>query len=148
MEDEAEIFEGLISQFLLSFDKLSRSETPLELIHNTTRWAAVVATTSIAVNSDKPFASTSSDKANANPKKKAKEDELIGPSRRPLSSEEDGSVIIVPPRLPPGSGVVDEDDEPVIGPPRPPPVGDGEDEPMVGLPRPPHFYMESNSDKD
>ncbi|XP_011080128.1 WD repeat-containing protein 70 [Sesamum indicum] len=159
MEDEAEIFEGLRSQFPLSFGKQSKSETPLELIHNATRRAAAAATTSTAVNSDKPSASTSSDKANAfpslsssskgwldslknsnprNPKKKAKEDELIGPPRRPVSS--DGTAIIGPPRPPPGSGVVDEDDEPVIGPPRPRPGGDGDDdddEPMVGPPRPP-----------
>ncbi|KAL0459344.1 UNVERIFIED_CONTAM: WD repeat-containing protein 70 [Sesamum latifolium] len=172
MEDEAEIFEGLRSQFPLSFGKQSKSETPLELIHNATRRATAAATTSTAVNSDKPSASTSSDKANAfpslsssskgwldslknsnprNPKKKAKEDELIGPPRPPASSEEDGPAIIGPPRPPPGSGVVDEDDEPVIGPPRPRPGGDGEDdddEPIVGPPRPPPGRMESDSDED
>ncbi|KAK4418450.1 WD repeat-containing protein 70 [Sesamum alatum] len=186
MEDEAEIFEGLRSQFPLSFGKQSKSETPLELIHNATRRA-----TAAAVNSDKPSASTSSDRANAfpslsssskgwldslknsnprNPKKKAKEDELIGPPRRPVSSEEDGPAIIGPPRPPPGSGVVDEDDELVIGPPRPPPGGGGEDDdepmvgpprpppgrdgeddddgPVIGPPRPPPGHMESDSDED
>ncbi|KAK4420076.1 hypothetical protein Salat_2420500 [Sesamum alatum] len=67
MEDEAEIFEGLRLQFPLSFNKQSKSETPLELIHNTTRRATAAAAYSTVVSLDKLSTSTSTDKANGFP---------------------------------------------------------------------------------
>ncbi|KAK6164367.1 hypothetical protein DH2020_001231 [Rehmannia glutinosa] len=190
MEDEADIYDGIRSQFPLSFGKQSKSQTPLELIHNATRRNTSAAATSTAVNSasDKPSASNKTNALpslsgsskdwldsfnNSNPKSSKKngdEDRKIGPPRLPAGLEEDGQMMVGPPRPPPGSGVEDEDepvigpprppprsgiedddDEPVIGPPRPPPGGDVEDDddgPTIGPPRPPPGQIESDSDED
>ncbi|KAK6164345.1 hypothetical protein DH2020_001209 [Rehmannia glutinosa] len=159
MEDEADIYDGIRSQFPLSFGKQSKSQTPLELIHNATRRNTSAAATSTAVNSasDKPSASNKTNVLpslsgsskdwldsfkNPNPKSSKKngdEDRKIGPPRPPAGLEEDGQTMVGPPGPPPGSGVEDED-EPVIGPPRPPPrsgIEDYDDEPVIGPPRPP-----------
>ncbi|KAI3449835.1 hypothetical protein Pfo_006500 [Paulownia fortunei] len=170
MEDEADIYDGIRSQFPLSFGKQSKSQTSLELIHNATRRTTSAADTSAGVNSasDKPsvsnktaaFPSLSGSSKdwldslkNSNPrnsKKNVNEDKLIGPARPPAGLDEDGQMMIGPPRPPPGRDVEDED-EPAIGPPRPHPGGDGEDDddvPMIGPPRPPSGQIESDSDED
>lgn len=167
--DEAAIYDGIRSQFPSSFGKQSKSQTPLELIHNATR--RTTAATSAAVNSanDKPsaskktnaFASLSSSSKdwldslkNSNPrnsKKNGDEDKLVGPPRPPAGLVEDDDMIVGPPRPPPGSDAGDEDDEPLIGPPRPPPGGNSEDDddgPMIGPPRPPRGQVDSDSDED
>ncbi|KAG8389140.1 hypothetical protein BUALT_Bualt02G0198200 [Buddleja alternifolia] len=176
-EDEAEIYDGIRSQFPLSFGKQSKSQTPLESVHNATRrtTTAAAASTSTSVNSsghDKPSASTSSDNINAfpslsssskswldslkNPNPSSKNSKpLIGPSRPPVGLDEGGQ-IMGPPRAPNRNEVEDEDedDEPTIGPPRPPPGGDGEDDddgddaPMIGPPRPPPGAVETDSEEE
>ncbi|KAK6164377.1 hypothetical protein DH2020_001241 [Rehmannia glutinosa] len=170
MEDEADIYDGIRSQFPLSFGKQSKSQTPLELIHNATRRNTSAAATSTAVNSasDKPSASNKTNALpslsgsskdwldsfkNSNPKSSKNngdEDRKIGPPRPPAGLEEDGQMMVGPPRPPPGSGVEDED-EPVTGPTRPPPrsgIEDDDDEPVIGPPRPPPGQIESDSDED
>ncbi|KAJ4851344.1 hypothetical protein Tsubulata_005717 [Turnera subulata] len=122
MEDEeGEIYDGIRAQFPLTFGKQSQSQTPLELIHNSTRRAAP-------------------QNPNPNPQ--------IGPPRPPpelpfsgppppppagssAAPDEDEDVMVGPPPPPPGADSGDEDDDgPMIGPPRPPPAqaSDSEDE--------------------
>lgn len=156
MEDEAEVYDGVRAQFPLTFGKQSKSQTPLEVIHNATRRSATT-----AASRDNLSASTSDEKANAfpslsssskqwlesfknpnprNSKKNDKEGKLFGPPRPPHvgEGEDDDAPIIGPPRSIPG-GVSEDDGEPMVGPPRPPPGGDaeGDDETMIGPPRPP-----------
>ncbi|KAL3647680.1 hypothetical protein CASFOL_008648 [Castilleja foliolosa] len=164
MEDEAEIYDGIRSQFPLSFGKQSKSQTPLELIHNATRRTTGdedVDKASASVKSNAlPSVSKSSDdwldsfkSSNPkNPKRNGAGGKLIGPSRPPTILEEDEEMIVGPPRPTPGRGVEDEDDVPVIGPPRPP-SGSGikdedEDVPVIGPPRPPPGGDVEDDDED
>ncbi|CAA2999504.1 WD repeat-containing 70 [Olea europaea subsp. europaea] len=168
MEDEAEIHDGIRAQFPLTFGKQSKSQTPLEAIHNATRRPDA------AVSSVKPPLSTSNNKTNdlpsissssrawldslKNPKRnprssvginenlknRAKEDELVGPPRPPVDEDEE---TIGPPR-PPGSYEEEEEggDGAMIGPPRPLGGDVEDDEPIIGPPRPPPDPAESDSD--
>ncbi|KAK3007565.1 hypothetical protein RJ639_014411 [Escallonia herrerae] len=152
MEDEAEIYKGIRAQFPISFGKQSKSQTPLELIHNATRrttttTAPAAGTTTPAVDGE-PSSSkgipslSSSSKAwldsvkNPNPRNK---DLPIGPTRPAPDSgqgNEDEGEMIGPPRPPPVAE--EEDEDGMIGPPRPPPIAEEEDEGvlMIGPPRP------------
>lgn len=166
MDDEAEMYDGIRAQFPLSFGKQSKSQTPLELIHNTTRRSTVSAAFD-ASNSEpgvKPSTSTSDSKNDVfpplsssskawlesvrkpNPKSKIggnsdggrNQSKLIGLPRPPV---DEAGPIIGHDCLPPGSYA---GDGPEIGPPRPPSGGyveDGNDDDGDGLeigpPRPP-----------
>ncbi|KAL6505292.1 hypothetical protein OROGR_025109 [Orobanche gracilis] len=155
MDDDADIYDGIRSQFPLSFGKQSNSQTPLELIHNATRRNTGASTGSTAVIStgDKDYATNkanalaslssssrvwleSSKNSNPNNSKKGNDGEIFGPSRPPVGLK-DREMKVGPPSE---SLVVDEDDETVIGPRRPPPGGGADhenDEPVIGPPRPP-----------
>ncbi|KAL3828101.1 hypothetical protein ACJIZ3_016903 [Penstemon smallii] len=176
MEDEAEIYDGMRAHFPMAFGKQSKSQTPLELIHNATRRTTTIGT-SAADSADKPSASPSNIKSNdfpslsssskawldtlKNPNPKSKvggssnnsgnESKLIGPPRPPVQSDEDGQMI-GPPRPPPGGiGDVEDDEETIIGPPGPPSgvVGEEDDDsPTIGPPRPPPGPIETDSEDD
>ncbi|KAK2986347.1 hypothetical protein RJ640_026611 [Escallonia rubra] len=148
MEDEAEIYEGIRAQFPISFGKQSKSQTPLELIHNATRRTTTTPAVDDEPSSSKDIPSlSSSSKAwldsvkNPNPRNK---DLQIGPTRPVPDSgqgnEEDEGEMIGPPRPPPIAEDEDEDEDEdgMIGPPRLPPIAEDEDEsvPMIGPPRP------------
>ncbi|XP_076934133.1 uncharacterized protein LOC143600281 [Bidens hawaiensis] len=121
MEDE----EGIRAQFPLSFGKKSKSQTPIESIHNATR-RQTNDSSSNNKTKDTPFPSLSSsswlNSLRKNPKP-SDDDVPIGPPRPPPSEEDDA--MIGPPPPAPDS---DNDDEHVIGPPRPPPASDTDDE--------------------
>lgn len=159
MDDEADIHEGIRAQFPMSFGKKSKSQTPLEHVHNSTRRTTGAAATSTAANdaskNANAFPSLSSSSQdwinsfrNSNPRNSNGDgDRLFGPPRpQPVTEEEDEKMIGPPPV---SGGVVDE--EPQIGPPRPPP-GKAEDEDddgaMIGPPRPPLGALDTDSDED
>ncbi|GER24974.1 WD repeat-containing protein [Striga asiatica] len=155
MEDDADVYDGIRSQFPLSFGKQLKSQKPLELIHNATR-----RTTGASASDSAGGKASAPDKTNAlpslskssqdwidsfkssnpkNSKRASDEDRVIGPSRPQVGLEEEGDRMVGPPRPPPGSRPEDEDGGPVIGPPRPSPNGvEGDDDELViGPPRPP-----------
>ncbi|KDP26452.1 hypothetical protein JCGZ_17610 [Jatropha curcas] len=165
MEDDAEIYDGIRAQFPLTFGKQSKSQTPLEQIHNSTRRTTVdplnKTTPAAADKSDNAFPSLSSSskawlhtvrtskkpnpKATAGPPRPPPDnldgDDSIGPPRPPPgladeADDDDNEVMVGPPRPPLFDN--DHDDGVMIGPPRPPPVDDDEDDGvMIGPPRPP-----------
>ena len=154
MDDEADIYEGVRAQFPLSFGKQSKSQTPLELVHNATRRTTGASSTSTAAN-DKPSAS-------AFPSLSSSSQDWINSFRNsnPRNSSRDGGVgkLIGPPRPPavldkedemPIGGAGNEDEEPRIGPPRPlPGKAENDDEPTIGPPRPPSGKAEDGDDND
>ncbi|CAL1357106.1 unnamed protein product [Linum trigynum] len=155
MEDEAEIYDGARAQFPLTFGKQSKSQTPLEQIHNATRRSATAATASN--ESDKKSSSSKPSSEPVSPKPR------IGPSRPPQSlansdsnreeDDDDRDVPVGPPPPPPGQTVDDDDDgEAMVGPPRPPlrAVDDSDDDDgeMVGPPRPTAPVSDSDEDED
>ncbi|KAG8640267.1 hypothetical protein MANES_13G038900v8 [Manihot esculenta] len=147
MEDEGEIYDGTRAQFPLTFGKQSKSQTPLEQIHNATRRPTPPSTASDDKSNAFPSLSSSS-KAwldslrtsktpNPNPtigpsppnsSPHDNEDVIIGPPRPPagfsnaVEDDEDGKVMVGP------SGDDDDDDSVMIGPPRPPPSRDSDSE--------------------
>ncbi|KAL5562025.1 hypothetical protein UlMin_031772 [Ulmus minor] len=169
MEDEAEIYDGTRAQFPLTFGKRSKSQTPLELIHNSTRRTSNPpeksgSSSSSAKDSGLPSISSSSKtwlnslrnpkSSNPNPSEDG-EATMVGPPRPPAAEDEDGGVMDGPPRPPPGlgsgDGEEDDDGDGMIGPPRP--SGDGlvqsdDDEEIIGPPRPPPGSNLSDSDED
>ncbi|XP_074268443.1 uncharacterized protein LOC141591854 [Silene latifolia] len=94
MEDEAENHDGIRAHFPLSFGKQSKSQTPLEVIHNTT------------LRSQPP---------NLNPNPKLTDDDLaIGPPPPPPSADDDDDdEPLVGPPPPPrvGAEVTDDEDD-------------------------------------
>lgn len=161
MDDEADIYEGVRAQFPLSFGKQTKSQTPLELVHNATR-------RNTAANDGKPSASekttslpslSSSSQEwinsvrNSNPRNSSRDgDGLVGPPRPPAGPEEEDEKMIGPPPGSGGAGDGDEDEEAPIGPPRPP-SGKGDDDnggdgTSIGPPRPPPGALETDSDED
>ncbi|WCJ38231.1 WD repeat-containing protein 70 [Euphorbia peplus] len=135
-EDEGEIYDGSRAQFPLSFGKQSKSQTPLELIHNTTRRT----TTTSAAATDFPSLSSSSKQWIHHSLRSPKI-----PNPNVSIPRDDADVHVGPPRPPPGvDGQAEDDDDGVmVGPPRPPPTDDDDDddddeeEEMIGPPRPP-----------
>ncbi|GAV84173.1 WD40 domain-containing protein [Cephalotus follicularis] len=104
-EDEGEIYDGVRAQFPLTFGKQSKSQTPLEAIHNSTR------------------RHTSAPNPNPNPP--------IGPPLQITNADDDdddGQAMIGPPRPPPPQLNSEEEDDVMVGPPRPPPDSDDEEE--------------------
>ncbi|KAJ6674377.1 GASTRULATION DEFECTIVE PROTEIN 1-RELATED [Salix viminalis] len=132
-EEEAEVYDGVRAQFPLTFGKQSKSQTPLEKIHNTTIRKAPPTSAANAEAQSTSFPSLSSSS-------KAGLDSLphvsIGPPRpqaRDVDEEEDGEVMVGPPRPP--LGLVDDDDDDedgvMIGPLRPPAPADSDEEDLL-----------------
>ncbi|KAG6403119.1 hypothetical protein SASPL_135336 [Salvia splendens] len=123
----------------------SKSQTPLELIHNTSR-----RTSSISAN-DTPSASN---KIDAFPSLSTSSQDWINSFRNsnPRNSNRGGDVaaLIGPPRPPAVLDEEDEDEDSRIGQPRPPPgaAGDDDDGLTIGPPRPPPGSTDSDEDKD
>ncbi|KAK2363932.1 Transducin/WD40 repeat superfamily protein [Trifolium repens] len=127
MEEEGEIYDGVRAEFPLSFGKQSKSQTPLETIHNATR-----RTSSAVPNSKTPndFPSISSS------------------SKEWLHSVRSSTNPTPPPPL--------HDDSPLVGPPPPPPHDNGEDDDdnddddgeMIGPPPPPPGSNLDDSDAE
>ncbi|KAF7818481.1 WD repeat-containing protein 70 [Senna tora] len=162
MEDEADIFDGIRAQFPLTFGKQSKSQTPLESIHNATRRSTSNLTSKPSSSSSSNPSTTTSDSKNAddlpslsssskawlvsirnsknqNPSPDSTADRggassMMGPPRPPpaVDSDEDGGVMVGPPRPP----EVEEDGGAMIGPPRPPvglgPSEEGDEDDEVG----------------
>lgn len=124
MEEEGEIYDGVRAQFPLSFGKQTKSQTPLEAIHNATRRSAPT-----------PTPTSNSKTANDFPSLSSSSKEWltsIRPSTNPTPppppiQEDDGPLVGPPP--PPAQDDDDDDDGEMIGPPPPPPVSnlDGSD---------------------
>lgn len=136
-DDPAEIYDGIRAEFPLSFGKQSKSQTPLEAIHNTTRRNQSLhqqppsSSSSAADANDLPSLSSSSKSwlnslrsakiPNPNPNPNDSDASLIGPPRPPQpnsAAEDDGDALIGPPPPPPGGAESDDDGE-MIGPPAP-----------------------------
>lgn len=165
MEDESEIYDGIRAQFPLSFGKQTKSQAPLEQIHNSTRRNSINSSTAAASSSeskdsskikknDNPFLSISSSS-------KAWLESLKNPNRDTSTADVDAftnsppnDVEVGPPRPPlEAHSDFDEDEDAVIGPP-PPPTGQdeekGEEEEdgvaMIGPPRPRQTGEEEEED--
>ncbi|XP_004493837.1 uncharacterized protein [Cicer arietinum] len=116
MEDEGEIYDGTRAQFPLSFGKQSKSQTPLETIHNATRRPP-------SAPNDFPSISSSSKEwlhslrppKNPTPPPSSpplKQDSpLVGPPPPPPHNEDDDGEMIGPPPPPSGSNLDDSDSE-------------------------------------
>lgn len=165
MADEADVYEGVRAQFPLSFGKQSKSQTPLELVHNATRRTTTGASATSTAANDKPSASKKADAfpslssssqdwissfKNSNPRKSSRDGgvgTLVGPPRPPAGLDEEDEKMIGPPPGRGGSG--DGDEEHLIGPPRPPPgKAEDDDGPTIGPPRPPPGNAEDDDDDD
>ncbi|MCL7037440.1 hypothetical protein MKW94_006202 [Papaver nudicaule] len=142
MEDEGEVYDGVRAQFPLSFGKITKSQTPLEVIHKTTRRNLEAPST---INNEQPCSSkTWLPHLTTNPKPNSRQS--IGPPDIGHPSEPSTK----------GSNVEEEEEEEeedegdMIGPPPPPPgLNDGDDddeEDMVGPPRPPPSNMEDEDE--
>lgn len=148
-DDEAEIYDGIRAEFPLTFGKQSKSQTPLETIHNATRRSTnslQQQPSSSAKPNDLPSLSSSS---------KTWLNSLRTPKRSPNPNPNDSDApLIGPPRPPPpgpASGDEDDDDDVLIGPPPPPPSGPAEsddDGEMIGPPAPPAGSNMGDSDSD
>lgn len=145
-DDEAEIYDGIRAEFPLTFGKQSKSQTPLETIHNATRRSTnslQQQPSSSAKPNDLPSLSSSS---------KTWLNSLRTPKPNPNPNDSDAP-LIGPPRPPPtgpASGNGDDDDV-LIGPPPPPPSGPAEsddDGEMIGPPPPPAGSNMGDSDSD
>lgn len=173
MDDESEMYGGIRAQFPLSFGKQTKSHTPLEQIHSSTRRTSATSAPDAKVSSssssssssaagtikssnDKPFPSLSSSsqawlQSLKNPNTNRNRDGT--PEGDPIKSDsQQDDVVVGPPRPPPHE--VDSDDV-MIGPPRPQAGNQEEDEddddddddrPLIGPPRPPPSSVESDSE--
>lgn len=165
-DDDAEIYDGIRAHFPLTFGKQSKSQTPLEAIHNSTRRQS---SSSIKSNQPSTASPTFVDGSSSNdiPSMSSSSKDWHTSVRtsknpNPNSSATVSDVIngisgdfVGPPRMPcvPGSDVVEveEDDGQMIGPPRPPaelsPIEeDDEDGGMIGPPAPPPGSQLDDSD--
>lgn len=134
MEEEAEIYDGMRAHFPLTFGKQSKSQTPLEVIHNATRRGPSKEKdlNTIKAKPDLPSLSSSSKSwlqslRKPNPNSTPSGDEPSIEPSRPLqkSEDEDDGVMVGPPPPPAGGGSEDgdedeDDDGVMIGPPPPP----------------------------
>ncbi|PNX95196.1 WD repeat-containing protein 70-like [Trifolium pratense] len=122
MEEEGEIYDGVRAEFPLSFGKQSKSQTPLETIHNATRRTSSSALPNSKTPNDFPSISSSSKewlhsvRSSKNPTPPPPlhdDDSLVGPPPPPPHNEEedDDGEMIGPPPPPPGSNLDDSDDE-------------------------------------
>ncbi|EEF35809.1 nucleotide binding protein, putative [Ricinus communis] len=154
-EDEADIYDGIRAHFPLTFGKQSKSQTPLEVIHNSTRRP----TATVIKNTDKSnsFPSLSSSSKEWLNSLRTSKDPNPSPAIPLPPSASNANVSIGhprPPLLPPSDDDDDDDDgsEVMVGPPRPPPPAaaaaddDGESV-MIGPPLPPPT-QNSDSEED
>ncbi|XP_062021560.1 uncharacterized protein LOC133738124 [Rosa rugosa] len=132
-DDAAEIYDGARAEFPLTFGKQSKSQTPLETIHNTTRRNQNLQQQQRQPppsSADLPSLSSSSKTwlnslrtaktPNTNPNPSDSDATLIGPPRPPQpnsASDDDGDALIGPP--PPSGSAESDDDGEMIGPPAP-----------------------------
>ncbi|KAL1350151.1 hypothetical protein HN51_014301 [Arachis hypogaea] len=157
MEDEADIYDGVRAQFPLSFGKQSKSQTPLEAIHNATRRSNTnpppPPSSSSSSSSSKPAT------ASALPSLSSSSKEWLNSLRSsknptPTLADRGGGSEIGPPPPPPPTAEDDNDDGAMVGPPPPPPPGVGsgadedEDDDMIGPPPPPSGNNLSSDDDD
>lgn len=165
MEDEAEVYDGVRAQFPLSFGKQTKSQTPLEVIHNTTRRNSESSTDNNKTN-QLPFISSSSKAWLTNLRKSPNPNsrQPIGPPNLGHASEkshsenlsyESGKTPVETTITTENSILEDDDGGQMVGPPPPPPSsnldvddddeGDGE---MIGPPPPPSNMEEEDEDED
>ncbi|KAG5232226.1 hypothetical protein OIU76_004930 [Salix suchowensis] len=162
-EEEAEVYDGVRAQFPLTFGKQSKSQTPLEKIHNTTIRKAPPTSAANAEAQSTSFPSLSSsskaglDSLRPTPKSSSNPTLSLGPpppqstgsnsfvahvsigpprpQARDVDEEEDGEVMVGPPRPPPGLANDDDDDDDedgvMIGPLRPPAPADSDEEDLL-----------------
>lgn len=130
----SEIYDGMRAHFPLTFGKQSKSQTPLEVIHNATRRGPSKEKdlNTIKAKPDLPSLSSSSKSwlqslRKPNPNSTPSGDEPSIEPSRPLqkSEDEDDGVMVGPPPPPAGGGSEDgdedeDDDGVMIGPPPPP----------------------------
>ncbi|CAL5193895.1 unnamed protein product [Lathyrus oleraceus] len=125
MEEDGEMYDGARAEFPLSFGKQSKSQTPLETIHNATRRSVPNSKTA----NDFPSISSS--------------------SKQWLQSVRSSKNPTLPP--PPPSPPL-HDEAPLVGPPPPPPHNEEEEEEddgdMIGPPPPPPGSNLDDSDSD
>ena len=153
MEDEADIYEGVRAQFPLTFGKQSKSQTPLEAIHNATRRSDPNLTS-------KPSSSSKTTTTSGLPSLSSSSKEWLNSlrsSKNPtprFTADRGGGSEIGPPPPPPQAEDSERDDDGVMaGPPPPPPgVGSGADEDedgeMIGPPPPPPGSNLSSDEDD
>ncbi|XP_057438470.1 uncharacterized protein LOC130730471 [Lotus japonicus] len=115
MEEDGEIYDGARAQFPLSFGKQSKSQTPLEAIHNATRRSNSKTTTDFP-----PVSSSSKEWLSS-----------LRPSKNPTAppppeQEDDDGPLVGPPPPPPSQQQPDDDGE-MFGPPPPPPASNFND---------------------
>ncbi|KAF9669772.1 hypothetical protein SADUNF_Sadunf14G0142300 [Salix dunnii] len=158
-EEEAEVYDGVRAQFPLTFGKQSKSQTPLEKIHNTTIRKAPPASAANAEAQSTSFPSLSSsskaglDSLRPTPKSSSNPTPSLGPpppqsigsnsfvahgsigppqpQAHGVDDEDDGEVMVGPPRPPPGLADDEEDDDVMIGPLRPPEPADSDEEDLL-----------------
>ncbi|KAI3742490.1 hypothetical protein L1987_60174 [Smallanthus sonchifolius] len=132
MEDDSEN-DGIRSLLPVSFGKKSKSQTPVESIHNATRRPTTPINDSpSSSNKNTPFPALSSsskswlNSVQKNPKPTTLNDYdvPIGPPPPPPSSDGEDDAMIGPPRPMPA----DSDDESIIGPPLPPAGSDSDED--------------------
>ncbi|WJX79109.1 hypothetical protein P8452_62260 [Trifolium repens] len=113
MEEEGEIYDGVRAEFPLSFGKQSKSQTPLETIHNATRRSS----SAVPNSNDFPSISSSS--------KEWLHSVRSSKNPTPPPPLHDDSPLVGPPPPPPHNNHEeeedDDDDDEMIGPPPPPP---------------------------
>lgn len=135
-EEEGDIYSGVRAQFPLSFGKQSKSQTPLEAIHNATR----------RNNSNNPNPKPLKTNLNLNSNGKEKHLPSLSSSSKEWLSSLRSSKNPTPPPPP-------HPDDVIVGPPPPPPPGshDDDDREMIGPPPPPpasNLSSDEDSDQD
>lgn len=136
MDEEADIFDGIRAHFPLTFGKQSKSQTPLETIHNATRRHDKPSSSSHSPsNTNKDFPSlSSSSQASLHPVKNS----------NPNLYEPNSNIDNAPPPPHPSDSANDE----MIGPPRPPLPDTDDDGPVIGPPRPPMDLLGSDTEDE
>ncbi|XP_027350623.1 WD repeat-containing protein 70 isoform X2 [Abrus precatorius] len=129
MDEEGDIYDGVRAQFPLSFGKQTKSQTPLEAIHNATRRSNP---------NPNPNPNSKSKTTNQLPSLSSSSREWLNslrPSKNPTPppADDNHAPMVGPPPPPPRFRSADDeeedDDGDMIGPPPPPPTGaDSEDE--------------------
>ncbi|KAM1122441.1 hypothetical protein ACFX2I_003993 [Malus domestica] len=123
-DDEAEMYDGIRAAFPLSFGKQSKSQTPLEAIHNTTRRSVSnnppeKSSSAASKTSGLPSLSSSSQTWLSSIRAPKNPNPNPNPNSNP-NENDDGDAMVGPPPPPPQSELGDDDDGELIGPPRPP----------------------------
>ncbi|KAF5179253.1 Wd repeat-containing protein [Thalictrum thalictroides] len=156
--------QGIRAHFPLSFGKQTKSQTPIDLIHNATRRTLPSSSPFPipALSTNKPASPSLSTSSFSkiwlnnfrNPKLQDLNSNLEIPnSTSHVEVDEDSDTVVIGPPRPPNSSVDEDDDGDLVGP-HPPPrrlnlVDDEEDDGLeIGPPRPPPPSNSVNSDSD